>query len=178
MTTETGRRCAVSCRAFQVQGIGCDPRVSPKLAPNLVPPWQKLAALRQLVAPVGPAHLSALVSGFLTLLNCDSQASLVTLCMWEGIPDIGTNYAKLKSVIEDLYAYYTETWTHRDGVNDFELLGKRFWEDSKAGQLLLWLEAVSFESENKVLRQIVDMALMTPSFWSAGPLPGTSGSRW
>ena len=84
----------------------------------------------------------------------------------------------LKLVIEDLQAYYTETRTHRDGIDDFELLGEWFWMESKAGQLIMWLEAVSLESEDKVLRQIVDMALVTPRFWSDGPLPGTSGSGW
>ncbi|MDH3414234.1 MAG: hypothetical protein OER87_03685 [Gammaproteobacteria bacterium] len=84
----------------------------------------------------------------------------------------------LKLVIEDLTAYYTEARTHRDGIDDIELLGKWFWEETKAGQLILWLEAVSLESEDKVLRQIVDMSLVTPRFWSEGPLPGTSGSGW
>ena len=84
----------------------------------------------------------------------------------------------LKLVIEDLQAYYTEARTHRDAIDDFELLGKWFWEESKAGQLILWLEAVSLESEDKVLRQIVDMSLVTPRFWSEGPLPGTSASGW
>lgn len=84
----------------------------------------------------------------------------------------------LKLVIEDLQAYYTEARTHRDGIDDFELLGKWFWEESKAGQLILWLEAVALESEDKVLRQIVDLSLVTPRFWSEGPLPGSSGSGW
>ena len=84
----------------------------------------------------------------------------------------------LKLVIEDLQAYYTEARTHRDAIDDFELLGKWFWEESKAGQLILWLEAVSLESDDKVLRQIVDMSLVTPRFWSEGPLPGTSASGW
>ena len=84
----------------------------------------------------------------------------------------------LKLVIEDLAAYYTEARTHRDGVDDIELMGRWFWEESKAGQLILWLEAVSLESEDRVLRQIVDMSLVTPRFWSEGPLPGTSGSGW
>ncbi len=84
----------------------------------------------------------------------------------------------LKLVVEDLQAYYTEARTHRDGIDDFELLGKWFWEASRAGLLLLWLEAVSLESEDRVLRQIVDMSLITPRFWSEGPLPGTSGSGW
>ena len=30
----------------------------------------------------------------------------------------------------------------------------------------------------RVLRQIVDMSLVTPRFWSEGPLPGTSASGW
>jgi hypothetical protein len=84
----------------------------------------------------------------------------------------------LKLVIEDLQAYYSEARTHRDGIDDFELLGRWFWEESKAGQLILWLEALALESEDRVLRQIVDMSLVTPRFWSEGPLPGTSGSGW
>ncbi|MBX2868628.1 MAG: hypothetical protein KTR18_08130 [Acidiferrobacterales bacterium] len=84
----------------------------------------------------------------------------------------------LKLVVEDLNAYYTEARTHRDNIDDFELLGTWFWEESKAGKLIMWLEAVSLESDDKVLRQIVDMSLITPRFWSNGPLPGTSASGW
>ena len=85
---------------------------------------------------------------------------------------------QLKLVVEDLQAYYTEAVTHRDGIDDFEKIGSWFWEETKAGRLILALEAVSLESENRVLRQIVDMSLITPRFWSEGPLPGTSGSGW
>ena len=85
----------------------------------------------------------------------------------KGVPPIPL----LKRVVEDLNAYYTEAWTHRDGIDDFELLGKRFWEESKAGLLVMWLEAVSLESDDKVLRQIVDLSLITPRFWSENPLP-------
>jgi hypothetical protein len=84
----------------------------------------------------------------------------------------------LKLVVEDLAAYYTEARTHRDGVDDIELMGRWFWEESKAGRLLLSLEAVALETEDKVLRAIVDMSLMTPRFWSEGPLPGSSASGW
>lgn len=84
----------------------------------------------------------------------------------------------LKLVIEDLQAFYTEARTHRDGIDDIELLGRWFWEESKAGRLILCLEAVSLASDDKVLRQIVDMSLVTPRFWSEGPLPGTSASGW
>ena len=84
----------------------------------------------------------------------------------------------LKLVVEDLEAYYTETWTHRDNIDDFELMGKWFWEESKAGRLLLLLEAISVASENKVMLQIVEMSLMAPRFWSEGPLPGTSAAGW
>lgn len=84
----------------------------------------------------------------------------------------------LKLVVEDLQAYYTEARTYRDGIDDFELMGKWFWEETRAGWLLLLLEAVSLETEDRVLRQIVDMSLITPRFWSEGPLPGTSGSGW
>ncbi len=84
----------------------------------------------------------------------------------------------LKLVIEDLQAYYTEAWTHRDGIDDIEQSGERFWMQSKAGLLIMWLEAVSLESDDKVLRQVVDMSLVTPRFWSEGPLPGTSASGW
>lgn len=84
----------------------------------------------------------------------------------------------LKLVVEDLEAYYTETRTHRDGIDDLELMGKWFWEESKAGRMLLLLEAVSVASDNKVMLQIVEMSLMAPRFWSEGPLPGTSAAGW
>ena len=84
----------------------------------------------------------------------------------------------LKLAVEDLEAYYTEAWTHRDNIDDLELMGKWFWEESKAGRLLLLLEAVSVASDNKVMLQIVEMSLMTPRFWSEGPLPGSSAAGW
>lgn len=84
----------------------------------------------------------------------------------------------LKLVVEDLNAYYTETRTHRDNIDDFELLGTWFWEECKAGKLIMWLEARSLDSDDDVLRQIVDMSLITPRFWSEGPLPGTSATSW
>ena len=84
----------------------------------------------------------------------------------------------LKLVVEDLEAYYTETRTHRDNIDDLELMGKWFWEETKAGRLLLLLEAVSIASDNKVMLQIVEMSLMAPRFWSEGPLPGTSAAGW
>ena len=84
----------------------------------------------------------------------------------------------LKLVVEDLAAYYTEARTYRDNIDDIELLGKWFWEETKSGQLLLWLEAVSLESDDKVLCQIVEMSLITPRFWSEGPTPGNSGAGW
>ncbi|HCP18366.1 MAG TPA: hypothetical protein DIT62_03765 [Alphaproteobacteria bacterium] len=84
----------------------------------------------------------------------------------------------LKLVVEDLEAYYTETRTHRDGIDDLELMGKWFWEETKAGRLLLCLEAVSIASDDRVMRQIVEMSLMAPRFWSEGPLPGTSAAGW
>ena len=83
-----------------------------------------------------------------------------------------------KLVVEDLAAYYTEARTYRDNIDDIELLGKWFWEETKSGQLLLWLEAVSLESDDKVLCQIVEMSLITPRFWSEGPTPGNSGAGW
>ena len=89
-----------------------------------------------------------------------------------------TAIPQLKLVVEDLNAYYTETRMHRDDIDDFEVLGKWFWEESKVGKLILALEAVSLESNDKVLRQIVNMSLITPRFWSEGPLPGTSASGW
>lgn len=92
----------------------------------------------------------------------------------KGIPPIPL----LKLVVEDLTAFYTEARTHRDNLDDIETLGKWFWEETKAGELILWLEAVSLASEDRVLRQIVDMSLITPRFWSEGPLPGTSASGW
>ncbi len=84
----------------------------------------------------------------------------------------------LKLVVEDLQAYYSEARTHRDAIDDIELLGQWFWEQTRAGELLLCLEAVALETDDRVLRQIVDMSLMTPRFWSEGPLPGSSGSGW
>jgi len=84
----------------------------------------------------------------------------------------------LKLVVEDLEAYYTETRTHRDGIDDLELMGKWFWEETRAGRLLLLLEAVSVASDNRVMLQIVEMSLMAPRFWSEGPLPGTSAAGW
>ena len=92
----------------------------------------------------------------------------------KGLPAI----PMLKLVVEDLEAYYTETRTHRDNVDDLELMGKWFWEETKAGRLLLSLEAVSVASDNKILLQIVEMSLMAPRFWSEGPLPGTSAAGW
>jgi len=92
----------------------------------------------------------------------------------KGVPPIPL----LKLVVEDLAAYYTEARTHKDNIDDIELLGEWFWTETKAGQLILGLEAASLESEDGVLRQIVDMSLITPRFWSEGPLPGTSASGW
>ncbi len=89
-----------------------------------------------------------------------------------------TAIPQLKLVVEDLNAYYTEARTYKDSIDDFEVLGRWFWEESKAGKLLLALEAVSLESDDKVLRQIVEMSLITPRFWSDGPLPGTSATGW
>ncbi|MEM7080842.1 MAG: hypothetical protein AAF513_19660, partial [Pseudomonadota bacterium] len=91
-----------------------------------------------------------------------------------GVPPIPL----LKLVVEDLQAFYTEARTHRDQVDDLELTGQWFWEETEAGHLLLLLEAVALESDDRVLRQIADMSLITPRFWSEGPLPGSSGSAW
>ena len=71
----------------------------------------------------------------------------------------------LKLVIEDLQACYIEARTHRDNVDDIEAMGRWFWEESKAGQLILWLEAVATEAEDRVLRQLVDWAMLAPRFW-------------
>ncbi len=92
----------------------------------------------------------------------------------KGVPPIPL----LKLVVEDLQAYYSEARTHRDAIDDIELMGQWFWEQTQAGELLLCLEAVALETDDRVLRQIVDMSLMTPRFWSEGPLPGTSASSW
>jgi len=92
----------------------------------------------------------------------------------KGLPSI----PQLKLVVEDLNAIYTETRFYRDKIDDFEFLGKWFWEETKAGKLLLAVEAVSLESNDPVLRQIASMSLLTPRFWSEGPLPGISGSGW
>lgn len=77
----------------------------------------------------------------------------------------------LKLVVDDLVAYYTEARTHRDGIDDIELMGRWFWEESRVGQLILWLETVALGSDDPVLRQVVDMSLVTPRFWSEDPLP-------
>ena len=79
--------------------------------------------------------------------------------------------ALLKLVIEDLQAIYTETWTYRDGIDDFEVLGHRFWHETKAAELILWLEAAAQQSDDKVLRQLVDLWLLTPRYWSDEPSP-------
>ena len=92
----------------------------------------------------------------------------------KGLPAV----PQLKLVVEDLAAVFTETRMYLDGIDDFEILGKWFWEETKAGRLLLAVEAVSLESEDKVLRKIAEMSLLTPRFWSEGPLPGISGSGW
>ena len=92
----------------------------------------------------------------------------------KGVPPIPL----LKLAVEDLAAYYTEARTHRDNIDDIELLGEWFWPETKAGRLILGVEAASLESDDGVLRQIVDMSLITPRFWSEGPLPGTSASAW
>ena len=92
----------------------------------------------------------------------------------KGLPAV----PQLKLVVEDLTAFYTETRMYIDRIDDFELLGKWFWEETKAGRLILAVEAVSLESEDKVLRAIAEMSLLTPRFWSEGPLPGISGSGW
>ena len=84
----------------------------------------------------------------------------------------------LKLVVEDLNAVYTESRIYKDKIDDFEILGKWFWEETNAGKLLLAVEAVSLESDDQVLRQIASMSLLTPRFWSEGPLPGISGSGW
>ena len=81
--------------------------------------------------------------------------------------------AALKLAVEDLHAYYTEARSHRDGIDDFELLGHWFWEQSRAGQLLLCLEATALASDDKLLRQIIDLALVTPRFWCEKPAPGS-----
>ena len=84
----------------------------------------------------------------------------------------------LKLVAEDIAAYYSEARSHRDQLDDIEAMGSWFWEETRAGRLLLALEAVALESDDRVLRAIVDMSLLTPRFWSEGPLPGTSASGW
>ena len=84
----------------------------------------------------------------------------------------------LKLVVEDLNAVYTETRIYKYKIDDLEMLGKWFWQETYAGKLLLAIEAVSLESDDQVLRQIASMSLLTPRFWSEGPLPGISGSGW
>lgn len=75
----------------------------------------------------------------------------------------------LKLVLDDLQAFYVEARTHRDSVDDIEAMGRWFWEESKAGQLILWLEAVAAASEDRVMSQLVDWAAFTPRFWIDRP---------
>ena len=84
----------------------------------------------------------------------------------------------LKLAVEDLEAYYTETRTYRDKIDNLELMGSWFWENTSAGRLLLSLEAMSLVSSDRVMLQIVEMSLMAPRFWSNGPLPGSSAAGW
>jgi len=78
----------------------------------------------------------------------------------------------LKLVAEDLTATSTETQTHRDAADNFEITGEWFWRETRAGHLLLALEAVCLESDDRVLQQMIELAMLTPRFWFDGPLPG------
>ncbi len=137
---------------------------------SLNPDYQK-AVIDRGRTTVGASELA--ISEFTTFISSFLRGN-VPKSPRKGVPSIPL----LKLVVEDLEAYYTETRTHRDKIDNLELMGRWFWEETKAGQLLLSLEAVALVSDNRVMRQIVEMSLITPRFWSEGPLPGTSGSGW
>ena len=86
----------------------------------------------------------------------------------KGVPPL----ALLKLVVEDLWAYFAESISHQRDSTEFEELGAAFWENTKAAQLVLAVEAAAYATDDKVLRQLVDMLLITPRFWSDGGSTG------
>ena len=92
----------------------------------------------------------------------------------KGVPPL----ALFKLAVEDLWAYFTESISHAEGVTEFEDLGAAFWENTRAARLILAVEAAALTTDDKVLRQLVDLLLITPRFWSDGELPGTTGQGW
>jgi hypothetical protein len=89
----------------------------------------------------------------------------------KGVPPL----ALLKLAVEDLWAYFAESISHQRGITEFEELGAAFWENTKAARLVLAVEAAAYASDDKALRQLVDMLLITPRFWSDG---GSAGKGW
>ena len=72
----------------------------------------------------------------------------------------------LKLACEDLTAYYTEAASGARGTLEFEELGRWFWSETRAAQAILALEAVSDESDDPILRQLIEMFLIVPRFWA------------
>jgi hypothetical protein len=89
----------------------------------------------------------------------------------KGVPPL----ALLKLAVEDLWAYFAESISHSRAITEFEELGAAFWENTRAARLILAVEAAALETDDKVLRQLVDLLLITPRFWSDGELPGDAG---
>jgi len=75
-------------------------------------------------------------------------------------------FAVLKLACEDLTAYYTEAASGARGILAFEELGHWFWSETHAAQAILALEALSDESDDPVLRQLIDHFLIVPRFWA------------
>ncbi len=74
--------------------------------------------------------------------------------------------AMLKLACEDLWAYYTETASGARGVTGMEELGDWFWAETEAAKAILALEVLSEDSENRALRQLVELFLIVPRFWA------------
>lgn len=80
----------------------------------------------------------------------------------KGVPPL----MMLKLACEDLWAYYTETASGSRGMTGMEDLGDWFWAETKAAKAILALEALSEESDDKALKQLVEMFLIVPRFWA------------
>jgi len=74
--------------------------------------------------------------------------------------------AVLKLACEDLTAYYTEAAGGARGILGLEELGHWFWSETHAAQAILALETLSDESDDPVLRQLIDHFLIVPRFWA------------
>jgi len=80
----------------------------------------------------------------------------------KGVPPL----MMLKLACEDLWAYYTETASGVRGITGMEELGDWFWAETEAAKAILALEVLSEQSENKALRQLVELFLIVPRFWA------------